>query len=159
MSTTNETSRKKLVNALNEELRNNSSATILFHQSIANKLGLNPTDHKCLEVILKNQPITAGELAEITGLTTGTITGVINRLEGAGYAFRDNDPQDKRRVIISVNQDKAKEEIVPLFSSFSGEIYKMLSEYTDQELQLILDFIKSSNRVLLEMKERMSNTY
>ncbi|WP_059173353.1 MarR family winged helix-turn-helix transcriptional regulator [Bacillus sp. FJAT-27445] len=156
MSTTNETLRMKLLNALDNELRNNSSATIMFHQSIATKLGLNPTDHKCLEVILKNQPITAGELAEITGLTTGTITGVINRLEGAGYAFRGNDPQDKRRVIISVNQEKAEKEIVPLFSSFGGEIHKMLSKYTDQELQLILDFIKNSNRVLLETRERMS---
>ncbi|PAE23442.1 MULTISPECIES: MarR family transcriptional regulator [Bacillaceae] len=155
---TNETLRKKLLNTLNDELRNNSSATIMFHQSIATKLGLNPTDHKCLEVIFKNQPITAGELAEITGLTTGTITGVINRLEGAGYAFRDNDPQDKRRVIISVNQEKAEKEIVPLFSSFGEEIHKILSQYTVEELQLILGFIKNSNQILLEMIERFSKT-
>ncbi|MCM3706011.1 MULTISPECIES: MarR family transcriptional regulator [Cytobacillus] len=155
---TNETLRKTLLKTLNDELRNNSSATIMFHQSIATKLGLNPTDHKCLEVILKNQTITAGELAEITGLTTGTITGVINRLEGAGYAFRDHDPQDKRRVIISVNQEKAEKEIAPLFNSFGEEIHQILSQYTVDELQLILGFIKNSNQILLEMIESFSKT-
>lgn len=152
---TNAFSRQQLLETLDNELRNNSTATIMFHQAIATKLGLNPTDHKCLEVIFKNPSITAGFLSEITGLTTGTITGVLDRLEKVGFVYRVKDPKDKRRVIINVHQEKAEKEIIPLFSTFGKEIHTLLSKYDDKELQIILDFIKSSNRVLLEMNSQM----
>ncbi|MBA2518706.1 MAG: MarR family transcriptional regulator, partial [Chloroflexia bacterium] len=60
--------------------------SVLFSQAIADQVGLNPTDLEALEVLLRQGPLTAGKLAEITGLTTGAITGVVDRLERKGYA-------------------------------------------------------------------------
>ena len=76
----------KLVSRLIEEMRENSTVTIMFHQAIADRLGMNVTDHKCAGILARSGPITAGELARRTGLSTGAITGVIDRLEHAGFA-------------------------------------------------------------------------
>lgn len=149
-------SRSQTINNLTEELRNNSTATIMFHQAIGTKLGLNPTDHKCLDVILKNQPITAGQLSDLTGLTTGAITGVLDRLEKVGYVFRMKDPQDQRRIFIHLNQEKAEKDIVPLFRLFGQEINQMLSSYDDEELKKILDFIRQCNCLLKDFTEKMT---
>ncbi|MBS4196644.1 MarR family winged helix-turn-helix transcriptional regulator [Lederbergia citri] len=148
-------SMNKIINNLTEELRNNSTATIMFHQAIGMKLGLNPTDHKCLDVILKNQPITAGRLSDLTGLTTGAITGVLDRLEKVGYIIRVKDPQDKRRVFIHLDQKKAEKDILPLFHTFGTELNQMLSSYEEKELQTILDFIRQSNCLLKDFTEKM----
>lgn len=148
-------SRNQVINNLTEELRNNSTATIMFHQAIGTKLGLNLTDHKCLDVILKNQPITAGRLSDLTGLTTGAITGVLDRLEKVGYVFRVKDPQDKRRVIIHIDQEKAEKDILPLFRSFGIELNQILSSYDDKELKKILDFIRQCNCLLRDFTEKM----
>lgn len=147
-------STSKNINILTDELRNNSTATILFHQAIAAKLGINSTDHKCLDVIMKNQPLTAGQLAALTGLTTGAVTGVLDRLEKVGYIFREQDPEDKRRVNIYMNQENAEKNIVPLFSSFAAEMNQLLSNYDDKELEFIIDFIRQCNRVLMKFTEK-----
>src|SRR4051812_25029573 len=92
--------RAELLAALVGELRQLSAATIMFHQAVADRLGLNVTDHKCVDLLQRNGPLTAGELAQHTGLTTGAITGVIDRLEKAGFVRRAEDANDRRRVII-----------------------------------------------------------
>ncbi|MEI0738340.1 MarR family transcriptional regulator [Paenibacillus sp. JTLBN-2024] len=147
-------SRNQIIHILSEELRDNSTATILFHEAIAAKLGLNSTDHKCLDVILKNQPLTAGQLSALTGLTTGAVTGVLNRLEQAGYVSRVQDPQDKRRVVICIDQEKAAKDIVPLFESFGKDLDQMLSRYDDAELENILDFIRQCNFLLKDFTKK-----
>ncbi len=65
------------------ELRQNSARAVMLHQLISEKLGLNATDHKCLDFLNRTGPVTAGQLAELTGLTTGAVTNVIDRLEQA----------------------------------------------------------------------------
>ena len=92
----------RLLEDLNQAGRRLSQATILFHQAVADRLGLHPTDHKCIDLLVSAGSTTAGELAEATGLTTGAITGVIDRLEAAGFVRREDDPNDRRRVIIRV---------------------------------------------------------
>src|SRR5262245_29900394 len=92
--------RAEVLATLPAEFRQLSVATIMFHQAIADRLGMNVTDHKCADLLERNGPMTAGELAEQTGLTTGAITGVIDRLEQAGFVRRAPDPGDRRRVIV-----------------------------------------------------------
>src|SRR5437763_15469371 len=94
--------RGELVEGLLRLGRQLSSATIMFHQAVADHFGLNPTDHKCMDLLFTKGPMTAGELADVTGLTTGAITGVIDRLEGDGFVRREDDPNDRRRVIVRV---------------------------------------------------------
>src|SRR5215813_7862986 len=98
--------RAEVLAALMTEFRQLSAATILFHQAVADRLGMNVTDHKCADILERHGPLTAGELAERTGLTTGAITGVIDRLEKTGFVRRAEDPGDRRRVIIEPNRAK-----------------------------------------------------
>ncbi len=72
---------EEMVEQLGKKMQEMSTATVLFHQKIADKLGLNPTDHKCLDLIMKQEYLTAGDLAQVTGLTTVDITVFIDTLE------------------------------------------------------------------------------
>lgn len=124
-----------------------STATILFHQAVADRLGLHPTDHKCIGLLAESGSATAGELAEATGLTTGAITGVIDRLEAAGFVRREDDPNDRRRVIIRV-VPKRIGEIARLFEPFGSAVAAMGARYTEAELATIVDFMARSCAVL-----------
>ena len=124
-----------------------SLATIMFHQAVADRLGLHPTDHKCIGLLGSAGSATAGELAEATGLTTGAITGVIDRLEAAGFVRREDDPNDRRRVIIRVIP-KRYGDIARLFEPFAAAVHEMSSRYTEKELATILDFMARSCDVL-----------
>jgi DNA-binding MarR family transcriptional regulator len=81
--------------------RRHSTATVLFHHAMAERLGLGPTDHKCLDLLLDRGAMTGSQLAAITGLTTGAITGVVARLERAGFVRREPDPLDGRKQILT----------------------------------------------------------
>src|SRR5215472_14552127 len=80
--------------------RRHSTAVVLFHHAVAERLGLGPTDHKCLDLLRDRGAMAGADLAAITGLTSGAITGVVARLERAGYLRREQDPQDGRRQIL-----------------------------------------------------------
>ncbi len=120
-------------------------ATLIFHQGIAERLGLNGTDHKCVDILLRTGPITAGELSEITGLTTGAITGVIDRLETANLVRREHDPNDRRRVIVRPLPDpKRGKEMAALFTGLQKSMLELASGYTAKELEVIVDFMTKS---------------
>src|SRR5437867_12726632 len=89
-----------------------STATVLFHAAIADRLGVGATDGKCYSILRQTGPITAGELAERTGLTTGAITGVIDRLERADLVCRARDPNDRRRVVLELLNDPERERAI-----------------------------------------------
>src|SRR5262249_9937903 len=114
------------------EFRQLSAATIMFHQAVADRLGMNVTDHKCADILERNGPMTAGELAERTGLTSGAITGVIDRLEQAGFARRAKDPGDRRRVIIEPNRKRMGQVIGPLFESMARASAELCAHYTTE---------------------------
>lgn len=132
--------RDELIGALSWKMRRLSAETVLFHQAIADRLGINPTDLKCLDLAAGPEPVTAGRLAEVSGLTSGAITGVINRLEKAGLVHREQDPHDRRKVIITVRPD-VPSIVVGLFSSISDSMLELCSRYRDDEIALVLDFI------------------
>lgn len=125
-----------------------SAWTVMFHQAVAERVGLNANEHKCLDLILRYGPMTAGHLAEFTGLTTGAITGVVDRLERAGFVRREYDPNDRRRVIIQPDREKAEREIAPLFESMAHAMADLASRYSEQELAIINRYIAESVRVV-----------
>jgi len=86
-------------------------------------------------------PLTAGELAERTGLTTGAITGVVDRLEKASYVRRERDAGDRRRVIIRPETGRLGAEVAPLFSSLKQRMDELCAGYEDDELAILLDFM------------------
>src|SRR5215213_10710033 len=89
-----------------------STATVLFHAAIADRLGIGATDVKCYSILRQTGPITAGDLAERTSLTTGAITGVIDRLERAELVRRARDPQDRRRIVLELVHDPEREQAI-----------------------------------------------
>jgi DNA-binding MarR family transcriptional regulator len=141
--------RAELLEAIGEALRRSSTWTVIFHQALAMQLGLNPTDLKSADLLYEMGAMTAGELADLTGLTTGAITGVIDRLEKAGLVCRDKDPNDRRRVIIRLTNDPERIKwVLRLFGSLNQATDQGLSRYTDEELATILDFLNWSHQVM-----------
>ncbi|WP_410717596.1 MarR family transcriptional regulator [Brevibacillus sp. SIMBA_040] len=143
--------------ALLEELRQNSARAVMLHQLISEKLGLNATDHKCLDFLNRTGPVTAGQLAQLTGLTTGAVTSVIDRLEKAGYVVRDKDPNDRRRVVVKASPENAAQ-IAPLFESVMQSTIQIMSRYDEQETLLILGFIKQCNEMALAEMNKMKQS-
>ena len=119
----------------------------MFHQSVADRLGLNVTDHKCVDFLLLHGPRTAGELAELTSLTTGAITAVLDRLEKAGYVRREADPTDRRRVIVHPVVERLAE-IGALFTDLATRIQELSDRYSPSELEVIIDFMNRSCEIL-----------
>jgi DNA-binding MarR family transcriptional regulator len=132
--------RAELLGKLNEGFRQLSAATILFHQAIADRLGMNITDHKCADLLARFGAMTAGELARQTGLTTGSVTGIIDRLEKRGFAQRVRDTHDRRRVIVEPNVKRMEQVIVPLFESMGKAATELCERYSTEELACISDF-------------------
>ncbi len=137
--------REELVQAINDKLRETSTETIMFHQAVADTLGLHITDHKCLDLIHRFGAMPAGRLAELTGLTTGAVTGIIDRLEKAGYVRRASDPKDRRRTIIEpVRNKKLERKLEAIFMPLHDRMHKLLSSYSDGELAFLLDVLTKS---------------
>jgi len=131
--------RQQLEAALNAAMRDASGQGVLYSQAVAGRLGMNSTDLECLDYILRG-PVTAGRLAELTGLTTGAITGVIDRLERIGLARRESDPDDRRKTVVRA-LPAVLERIAPLFEPMERAAMAVLSKYRDDELALILNFL------------------
>ena len=145
-----------IIEKLSNEFRRNSTRTLLFHQTIADKLKLNATDYKCYDLINQSGSVTAGQLSELTGLTTGSTTALIDRLEKHGYVKRDKDPNDRRHVIIKPIQ-QSKESNNSIFRSLSSSIADLCYHYNEQELNLILDFITNMDSIMLKETEKLQN--
>jgi DNA-binding MarR family transcriptional regulator len=146
--------RSETIEHLIGALKLSSSRGIIFHQTLADFLGLNITDHKCLGFLFDEGPQTAGKLAELTNLTTGAVTGVIDRLEKAGYVKREKDPHDRRRVmIVPILGSKAK--MGSLFQSLAEASNKLCSRYSDQELTVILKFVSESSQMMVQETEKL----
>jgi DNA-binding MarR family transcriptional regulator len=147
--------RSRLLEAIAVEGRHTSTRSVLLHAAVAEKLGLNPSDHKCADVIqFQDKPITAGRLAEITGLSTGAITGVLDRLERAGFITRDQDPNDRRRVVIRSTPERAPD-LAPVFMPLRDAVIGFCDRYTNAELRVILDFMRGSEHVMRDQMARL----
>jgi DNA-binding MarR family transcriptional regulator len=120
-----------------------STQTILFHAAIAERLGLNPTDHKALDLICREENMTAGRLAELTQLTTGAVTGIVDRLEKAGFVQRSRPQSDRRQVLIQPIPENV-EKIHGLFESMSEAMMALTEQYSDRDLAVIHDHLTRS---------------
>lgn len=132
--------KEEIIEAINDKFREMSTETIMFHQAVADILGLHITDHKCLDFIYRFGAMPAGRLADLTGLTTGAVTGIIDRLEKAGYVRRISDPKDRRRTIVEPTRNKKLERKLELiFIPLRKRMHKILSSYSDSELAFLLN--------------------
>lgn len=138
-----ETSRKQLVQAIIQQARRGSTRSVLLHTVVAERLGLNPSDHKCADLLSESGSSTPGRLAELTGLSTGAITGVLDRLERAGFVLREADPDDRRRTVVRLTPERMPN-MQRIFSPLMQGMERLCANYSTEQLQLILDFMRAS---------------
>ena len=143
--------RAKLIQALNLEGRQYSTAVVVFHHAVSRRLGLNAGDHKYADILMREGPMTAGRLSEITGLTSGAITGIVDRLARAGWVKRTLDPADRRRVIVTpMHNPKKAQEAQAIFRTLSASMSQLSDSYSDTQLELIQDFMARTRAILVE---------
>jgi DNA-binding MarR family transcriptional regulator len=135
-------SREGMLAALIALLREVSGQGVLYSNAVASRLGISSSDLECLGY-LTDGPITAGALAEATRLTTGAITGMVDRLEKAGFARRERDPNDRRKVLVRLTPT-ALEGAAPYFAPMERATRSALAGYSDGDLALLQDFLVRS---------------
>ena len=117
--------------------RQGSTLTVLRHARIAERMGLSGTDHKTFDLVIQSGgPLTAGRIAELTGLSTGAVTGVIDRLEKVGLVRRVRDPEDRRKVLVAIVPGAA-ERFAPLFESAFDALRETLAQFSPTERKAI----------------------
>ncbi|MEA2973409.1 MAG: hypothetical protein QOG82_1867 [Actinomycetota bacterium] len=130
------------------------SASTLHNHACAELVGLHPSDWDCLDVLDWTGPISAGRLAEHVGLTSGAITGVIDRLEKAGFVRRAPDPDDRRKVIVHLLRDRDRD-LGEAFALLGDAVDDLAGRYDDAELAVIVDFLRGANQALADSTDRM----
>jgi DNA-binding MarR family transcriptional regulator len=150
--------RAKLIAELSHQARVSTAWTVLLHHAIASRSGINVTDMQCINLLQLRGPMTPGQLAEAMFLTTGgAITAVIDRLEKAGMVRRRRDEEDRRRVIVEATDDEPVTELSARFQPV-GEVYtKLLGTYSDEQLELILDYLTRTNEASPDVIERVKH--
>ncbi|WP_410595148.1 MarR family winged helix-turn-helix transcriptional regulator [Amycolatopsis sp. lyj-23] len=117
--------------------RAGSTFTVLRHARIAERMGLSGTDHKTFDLLLQvGGPLTAGRIAGLTGLSTGAVTGVVDRLEKVGLVRRVRDPEDRRKVLVEVVPGAA-DRFAPLFEPAFGALRDLLAQFSPADRKVI----------------------
>ena len=119
----------------------------LFDDAAAIYAGLNRTDTRAIDILDRNGPMTAGELAGQARLTSGAVTALVDRLEAAGLVRRTRDTVDRRRVMIELTP-KVAELMAPIFGPVAEEGYRTMASYSDEEVERLLAFLQMSREFL-----------
>jgi DNA-binding MarR family transcriptional regulator len=146
--------RPALLQELEEAMRRSSAQGAMFAKTVADRAGISASDMDCMDFLNLEGRMTAGRLAELTGLTTGAITGVIDRLEKAGYVRRERDDTDRRKVFIAVVPETAAS-IGRLYVPMQQSMQKVWSRYSEEELRLLLRFANDGYKGVLEATETL----
>lgn len=129
--------------------------SIQMHETVARKAGFSGTDHKYLGFFLQKNKLTAGELSELTGLTTGAVTGLIDRFEEKNLVKRQVDKNDRRKVIIVPNAKKIRALLEPFYKEFQEETEKIIASFSNKEGEIIESYLSKA----LELMNKTNNSF
>jgi DNA-binding MarR family transcriptional regulator len=120
--------------------REMSGLTVLAHSRIADQMGVSATDYKCLDIVMQVEGhLTAGQIAKMSGLSTGAVTGVIDRLEKRGFVRRVRDPHDRRKVLVEVTKmDESRYD--HLFAHLADGMREVLEQFSPEERRIVERF-------------------
>ena len=136
--------------------RDFATAVVVFHEAIGRLLGLSAVERKCIDVLRRLGPVTAGTIAERTGLTTGAVTGLMDRLEKAGYVRRERDPSDRRKVVVHLLPNEQMDELLAAaLGPFGDDMAKIAARYTPAEHRAIADWIAVTTEALVANTQRV----
>ena len=149
-------SKKELVKQVIHLARAHQAANDAFDEVAYQKLGINRTDGRCLDIVQNQGPITAGRLAELSGLTTAAVTAVLDRLERAGYARRVRDEKDRRQVIVELTPLMA-ERGAQIWGPLGKEAIAEIGRLSTEQLELVMEFFRLGREVNERHVERVRN--
>ena len=118
------------------------------------RLGIGASDLECLDIVALREDVTAGELALATGLTTGAVTGVLDRLEQAGFVRRERDAKDRRKVRVRLEPGTLAK-AMPYYRSLERTMKKLLAAYSDAEIALLLGFFTRAREAMVSEIEKL----
>lgn len=136
--------------------RQYSDASIFMHEAIARKAGLAGSDHKYLGLILQHKELTAGELSKLTGLTTGAVTGLIDRLEKKKLLKRKFSRDDRRKVIIVPDEENAMKLLQPLFVELQQKTTALIASFSSSEIEIIKRYFSEATAIMKEVTDSMN---
>ena len=131
-----------------------STGTVLFHQAVGQMLGVNVTDMKCLDRMTLKGTVSPRELAELTGLSSGATTAVIDRLERAGMVQRRPHPTDRRGTTLVLTEE-AQRKLPRLFASLGQAMTRLVSSYSRSELEVLTDFFDRVSLLWREERQKL----
>lgn len=137
--------KRQVIRAILDDLRAIDSDIERIEELAASRLGINLTDFRCLDVLSRGDAMTAGQLADEAGLTTGAATALIDRLERGGYVERLRDSNDRRRVLVAPT-NRAMEKVWPLFEGIVASATSVLERFSLSELRIILRFLDENRQ-------------
>ena len=140
----------ELLNAVRHELRLSTSLGVMLSQAVAERLGINSTDLESMDFLNLYGPMTPGRMAELTGLSSGGVTRLIDRMERAGYVRREADPKDRRKVIIQPTWDAGASHVEPLFAGLARDMGALMHSHPPEELRVIRDFTHRWTEIMSE---------
>jgi len=141
--------RAALLQELENAMRIASSQGAMFAKAVADRAGISSSDMDCIDFVNVEGRMTAGRLAELTGLTTGAITGVVDRLEKAGFVRRERDESDRRKVFIVPVLEKMMQMGRP-YELVKRAMAKQCEAYTDAELKFLIRYGTEAYQSMLE---------
>jgi DNA-binding MarR family transcriptional regulator len=156
--------RTRLIDELSHEARRNGSLGALHSRAAARVADVNMTDWECLDVLDWIGPITAGELATRVGITSGAVTGAIDRLVALGLVERTSDPRDRRKVIVRIADFGESgwhpdfDRLAAAFGALAADVTAVNQRFDDRQLAVIVDWLRSSNDAIERSIERMRGT-
>ena len=140
--------RRRLESEFLLALRRAGAVMQLLGAASADRIGINVTDLNCLNLLALRGQLTAGELAKATGLTTASITGVLDRLEEAGFVRRERDAHDRRRVVVHLDATRGLRDVAPVSAPVVEAWRAVAAQYTDEQLTLILGFQSQLEQIM-----------
>ncbi|WP_202872958.1 MarR family winged helix-turn-helix transcriptional regulator [Kribbella capetownensis] len=133
--------REELAGEIQQRMVHLIASVVLFNHAVSAKVGLGASDSQFMTLLQTYGPLTPRELAEHTGLTSGTVTGVIDRLEAHGFVTRRPDPGDRRKVVVTPSMEAIQEKLVPLYAEQAERMHAVLAVRSDEELRTISAFL------------------
>lgn len=134
-----------------------SNASVFFHEAIASHLGMNAGEWRCYGLLKQHGPMTAGRLAELSGFTTGAITGIADRLTKRGYLKREPNLEDRRSLILHpLRLEEINAKTDPVFASLGRAMKAIAKNYTGQELAAITGYFRRTIEVLHRETQKLN---
>jgi len=145
------------INRMRKLTQQYAYTSIQMHEAVARKAGLSGTDHKYLGFLLVKGRMTAGELSGLTGLTTGAVTGLIDRFERLKLVKRQFAENDRRKVFIEPNTDKIMALLEPLYKAFRKESEKLIASFSNKEIKIIESYFLKAIDIMNETTTQLNN--